>query len=276
MILASLFGIAQYVYNDMTFWNGGFWGRGRVYSTFVNPNYWGAAMNLVIFYPILNILEKRNVKVNIGIFVIFFFNLFFSSTRGSWLGFVMGLGLIGVLKNRKLIYYGLGILGGMVLLPITRNRFLEVMDISARINVWKTGFYMFMDHFWLGVGNGNYLYEYKRYVKELHPELYMHKTIYSVHNSYLKMFAELGVFGGMTFTMMYLNLFGLVCYVYKFSLKYKRCALAFLCFGVTYLFQNLMNDLIFIPQLNVFVWVIAALLVKGVLVEKELPERIKK
>lgn len=270
MIIASSYGVLQYLFNLSEFPVGGFWGRGRVYATFVNPNYWGAAINMVIFYPLINILEKKKIVNNLLVFILFFFNLFFTSTRGSWIGFGIGLLVIGIIKYKKLVIYSLGLFLAMVVLPITRNRFLEMLNISERFTLWKTGFYMFKDHLLLGVGNGNYIFEYKNYVKNIHKELFLGRSKFSVHNSYLKMFLELGIFGGLAFIMVYLSLFNLVYMVYKHSKKYKKYALAFLGFGISYLLQNLSNNLAFIPQLNIFPWLIVALLYKGLYIEQKM------
>lgn len=268
MILACIFGVAQYIFNWSNYISGGFGGRGRIYSTFVNPNYWGAAVNIVIFYPLINLLEKKSINKNfdIAIFILFFFNLFFTSTRGSWLGFALGILILSLIKYRKLIYYFVGIIAAMFIIPMIRNRFFEMLNIQERFKLWETGLRMFKDHFWKGVGNGNYITEYNSYVIK-HPELYLGRKKFSGHNSFIKMFAELGIFGGISFIFVYLGLFNLVIKVYKSSIKYKTHALTFLVFGATYLFQNLSNNLFFIPQLNVFVWILAALLFKGLYLE---------
>lgn len=268
MILACIFGVVQYIFDWSIFKAGGFGGRGRIYSTFENPNYWGAAVNIVIFYPLINLLEKKNKKFDIAVFILFFFNLFFTSTRGSWLGFALGILILSLIKYKKLIYYFIGIIVVMFIIPIVRNRFFEMLNIQERFKLWDTGLRMFKDHFWLGVGNGNYITEYHSYIIK-YPELNLGRKKFSGHNSFIKMFAELGIFGGISFIFVYLGLFNLVLKVYKLSTKYKVEALAFLTFGATYLFQNLSNNLFFIPQLNVFVWIIAALLFKGFFFERQ-------
>ena len=271
MLIASCYGVLQFVFKWPSDYSaGGLLGRGRIFATFVNPNYWGAAINLVIFYPLINLFERKNKNniYDIIALAIFFFNLFFSSTRGSWLGFVLGVFTLGLIKYRKQATYALGIIFAMLLLPITRTRFLDLFNVTERFNLWKTGIYMFKDNFWFGVGNGNYISEYRNYVVIKHKELYLGKKEFSVHNSYLKMLAELGIFGGITFTIIYMSIFYISFRIYKESIKYKQYALAFLGFGVSYLFQNFSNNLIFIPQLNVFTWILCAMLYKGYKLEK--------
>ncbi|HAZ36348.1 MAG TPA: hypothetical protein DCY71_00635, partial [Clostridiaceae bacterium] len=96
------------------------------------------------------------------------------------------------------------------------------------------------------------------------------ENLTSTHNSYIKIMAELGILGIVSFLGVYLSLAHLTYVVYKNSkTKYKNIALAGLGFWGAYLFQNFFNNLMFIPQLNVFVWILTALLYKGYLLENE-------
>lgn len=274
IIFASLYGVIQYALNLSNFIEGGYGGRGRIFATFTNPNYWGAAVNLVIFFPIIDLIEGKEIKkqYDIFLFLLLLFNLVFCFTRGSWLGFGLGLLVLFIIRYRKaLLSIPLFIFLALIT-PFTRDRLLSIFNLESltsgeRLKLWKTGWLMFKDHFWFGVGNGNYLFKYYEYVKK-YPELYLGRKQFSVHNSYLKMFAELGVSGGIAFIATYLLLFYLVYKVYKSSKGYKLYALAFLCFVITYLFQNFFNNLMFIPQLNVFAWIITAMLYKGYLLER--------
>lgn len=262
MIIASICGVMQFIFKFDKFPAGVILGKGRLYATFVNPNYWGAAVNLVIFYPIINIIERKKIKLNILLFLLFFFNLFLSATRGSWIGFGLGLLALGFIKYRRLVWISIGLFLSMFILPITRTRLLQMFNINERIKLLRTGLLMFRDNTLKGVGNGNYIFEYKHYVY-WHKELFLGRDKFSLHNSYLKMFVELGVFGGILFIAIYALLFKIIYDIYKATIHNKQWTLAFICFAFSYLVQNLSNNLMFIPQLNVFVWIISALLIKG-------------
>jgi putative inorganic carbon (hco3(-)) transporter len=63
--------------------------------------------------------------------------------------------------------------------------------IVERMAHWQAGWYMFVDHPWLGVGAGNYAAAYPQYYVGMWREALGH-----AHNYYLNMLAELGIVGG--------------------------------------------------------------------------------
>jgi O-antigen ligase len=67
----------------------------------------------------------------------------------------------------------------------------ENWAIVERMAHWQAGWYMFLDHPWLGVGAGNYAEAYPQYFVATWREPLGH-----AHNYYLNMLAELGVIGG--------------------------------------------------------------------------------
>lgn len=276
MILASLFGIIQFAFNLSGFHDVGVpFGRGRIYSTFENPDYWGAAVNLVIFVPIIDLIEGKlvNKLYDYIAFAVFFINLLLCFTRGSWVGFALGIVTIFALRYRKALISVPAGIAVLLAVPSTRYRIFTIFNPNnltnmERLKLWKTGLLMFRDHFWTGVGNGNYLFRYKEYIIK-YRDLYLGRNQFSVHNSFIKMFAELGIFGGISFIMIHAVLAYIIYKSYKASKKYKLYILSFLAFMITYYFQNLLNNLMFIPQLNVFFWIIAAMLFKGTYIEKQ-------
>jgi O-antigen ligase len=63
--------------------------------------------------------------------------------------------------------------------------------VVERMAHWQAGWYMFVDHSWLGVGAGNYAQAYPDYFVGIWREPLGH-----AHNYYLNILAELGVVGG--------------------------------------------------------------------------------
>lgn len=129
----------------------------------------------------------------------------------------------------------------------------------SRTTLWKTGLVMYRDNPVLGVGMGNYLDRYSDYV-EKYPELYLGHERYSVHNSFLKVMAETGTIGIISFLLVYI-----VYYVYVVRLYFTqewlgKLVIACLFVGsITFMIQNNSNNLIFIPQMNIIFWMLSAL-----------------
>src|SRR6202011_2410426 len=66
----------------------------------------------------------------------------------------------------------------------------ENWAVVERMAHWQAGWYMFLDHPWLGVGAGNYAQAYPNYFVGSWREALGH-----AHNYYLNILAELGVVG---------------------------------------------------------------------------------
>jgi O-antigen ligase len=142
-----------------------------------------------------------------------------SQSRGAWLGAaVMAISLAIVWSattRRWLAPLGLAALGSLalaflgVLPPSILDRvsqaveYFGVFDVRGveitsenfavleRMAHWQAGWYMFLDHPWLGVGAGNYPAAY--------PDYYVASWIEALghaHNYYLNTLAELGLIGG--------------------------------------------------------------------------------
>ncbi|MFJ7977705.1 O-antigen ligase family protein [Peribacillus sp. NPDC096379] len=131
--------------------------------------------------------------------------------------------------------------------------------VVSRTTLWKTGWVMFKDNPIIGVGTGNYLVRYKEFVTK-YPDLDIGHDEYSVHNSYLKVMAESGIIGILTFLSIYITYFLYLARLYfKQDLLGQVVALGVFAGSVTFMVQNLSNNLIFIPQLNIIFWLIAGL-----------------
>ncbi len=280
LLAAGFYGLVQFALGTSEFANFELLpGKGRIYSTFVNPNYWGAAVNLVIFVPMCFVFERKSygkgyMAGGILYFLVMLSNLILSFTKGSWLGFTLGAFVIFIIRYRRgLIYLAAGGAGAAFIGKI-RNYFIDAVtskthSLSTRVSLWKTGLKMFQEHKLTGVGNGNYNYYYNQYI-EKYPELKVPGDAYTVHNSYIKMLAELGIFGAIGFTAIYIMLAGIAVKVYRNSIgSLKILSLALIGFWAAYLFQNFSNNLIFIPQLNVFAWIVSAAIYKCYILQNE-------
>jgi O-antigen ligase len=142
-----------------------------------------------------------------------------SQSRGAWLG--VGVAATCLLlawsdRTRRILIpcaLGLGLVVALALsglLPSSvLDRFSQAIEyfgvfdvrnvdvtsdnwaVVERMAHWQAGWYMFVDHPWLGVGAGNYADAYGTYFVGSWREALGH-----AHNFFLNMLAELGVIGG--------------------------------------------------------------------------------
>ncbi|MYL34267.1 O-antigen ligase family protein [Pontibacillus yanchengensis] len=143
-----------------------------------------------------------------------------------------------------------------------KDKALSGKAVTSRTTLWKTGLVMYQENPTLGVGIGNYDVRYKEYVTK-YPELYVGHDQYSVHNSYLKVAAETGTIGVLSFLAIYLYYFLFLGKQFLFRREdlAKKVLLIGLFVGTgTFMGQNLANNLIFIPQVNVIFWLVSGLI----------------
>jgi hypothetical protein len=125
---------------------------GRPYGTFMEPNWYGA---VCMFYALLfSVLASNNSaskrKVYSFMFHVAFFGLFFSFTRGAWLGFAFGIISLFIFKNKppvlnftlycKNFFLGISLIILVIILSsqvrgILKERFYPTYDTGASFSV---------------------------------------------------------------------------------------------------------------------------------------------
>ncbi len=146
-------------------------------------------------------------------------------TRAVWLGViaaVMLLVVVAIFQYKKLgikplwrniaavvTLFFLGALALVFSLPRPKDSFSilgriwSVTDTTSeynihRLSIWRSTVDMIKDHFWLGVGPGNWRLEYYDYIGGVFNNI-IHVNWGQPHNDFLWVFAEKGVFGILTF-----------------------------------------------------------------------------
>lgn len=331
VVLVGLYGLAQYVFNINLNTAGMFAlqeAKGRVYSTFINPNYYSAFVNFVIpTLLLLSIIYFKNKKAQLfvfAIFAIYVMNMVLTYTRAAWVimagafvltalltfkpfmknifkpHMIVAFLLLGTFvyhmpdfqsRTSSAIYAAESLLfGNRAATPADEveegdpEEFIDedgdgipdvIIDeperptdpateraVVSRMALWKTGYYMFKENPVLGVGVGNYGDRYKEFVTK-YPELYLGHERYSVHNSFLKIMAETGAIGILSFISIYI----VACvYLVKLYIRQHNKLAQLLVVGLfvgalTYLMQNMSNNLIFIPQINIVFWLLSAVVI---------------
>ena len=206
-IISSLYGLYQYY----------FLGYNRVHS-FSFPLTYGNLIAVMVIFSTIYLLWgniNRKTKIFLALFnLAFILNLVFTKSRGAWLGFIVGIIILGFIKSRKTLVISLIVLMlFFVLMPSQYiDRFQSSFDISYdldnnrsntyRIAMWITAANIIKEYPVFGLGFDNYRTSlsdpYK--VEAIQPRGFIH-----VHNTFLQFAAEIGLLG--LFTFLYLMFF---------------------------------------------------------------------
>ena len=175
-------------------------------SVFLSPTLLSSYLNLCIFLLIGRLLgtkKKINMVFLIGVFLILFFALIFSFSRGGWVGFIIGSAYI-LYKMRALkrfVVFGLIILlifiiiGGGIIERVVTERLAsfasptEDRAFQERLMLWRATKKMILEQPFLGVGIGNSPDMYEK-LYHYYPSIFRY-----THNLYLNITAELGLIG---------------------------------------------------------------------------------
>lgn len=150
--------------------------------------------------------------------------LIWSKSRGPWFAAAAILGLAWTIERRRVPLWGLvvllGILGGMSVHPQIRARIQTISDVqegshTIRSNLWRTGWRMWKDHPWLGVGPRNV----SRFYWAYQPAPHVGETWGDVHDLYLQVLVEQGVMGLGIFVWF---MWTLLAYLAKAYRKYRE------------------------------------------------------
>ncbi|MCS7286011.1 MAG: O-antigen ligase family protein [Anaerolineae bacterium] len=197
----------------------------RAYGHFMQPNPFGGYMGLVMPLALaagLGLILDRGIswrlRLSLGsaclaVAGVTGMALIMSWSRGAWLGAMAALAVLAALMDKR-VSIGLGLLFLILALLIrpplepflARFRDLsispgledlrtaEITDenyaIIERLAHWDAALRMWGDHFWFGVGIGNYEPVYHAYALPRWPEPLGH-----AHNYYLNIAAETGFIG---------------------------------------------------------------------------------
>lgn len=238
----------------------------RTNATFDNPNTF-AAFLLIGAFPVLMMIIRSKHIVSKGIFAIVFImtlcNISFTGSRNSFLALGVGVVILSLIYS----WYFLIGLGGLVgitfIIPMVRRRLFETGSSAidgGRIKLWETALKMIQVHPIRGVGNGNFMGLYDSYVAKYKYLRYSNYSHYPTHNAYLKIEAELGIVGGVSFIAIIIGAIIKIKNVIK-SLKDKELKLFYIGFFtsmVAFFFMNFLDNLFTIPEVVAYFWLFLA------------------
>lgn len=157
--------------------------NGRLLSTWFDPNFVGGlfAVALCWFIPDLLPSKKLSSKIPTALLItILLTALLLTYSRSAYLALLAGLGMLGLLRSKKLILIGaLVILLGLSVSDRARERVVnlvhtgqalfgigaELPDATARLrlNSWNGAWTIIQDQPWLGIGYNSYRAAQGRY-----------------------------------------------------------------------------------------------------------------
>jgi O-antigen ligase len=130
-------------------------------------------------------------------FVPSFLALILTNTRSSWVGFLGGVIVISILKNKYLFFVLVAFLALFFLFaPASQvHRAKSIVDLSdptnhSRLVMWSTGLKIFADHPLLGIGDSDVHEVYAQYKSPDDPEGGGH-----LHNNFVMLLVTLGLIG---------------------------------------------------------------------------------
>ncbi len=195
----------------------------RAFGHFDQPNPFAGYLTTMLPLAVCMALCRANPRgfrwLAVGTSGLLAVGIGLSQSRGAWLGAAVALTCLLFVWNRftrRLLVPGVlaavlafalaisGLLPAAILDRLGQTvEYFGVFDVRTvevtsenwavveRMAHWQAGWYMFLDHSWLGVGAGNYAQAYPDYFVGMWRDALGH-----AHNYYLNMLAELGVVGG--------------------------------------------------------------------------------
>jgi O-antigen ligase len=235
----------------------------RIPSTLDNPNTLAAYLMLFLFPTVTAVFNMKDMKKKLlytALSLLFIANIFMTGSRSSLVGIIVGIVVFVLLVSWKyIVFFFSAALLSLLLKPIN-SRIFAVFDSTlntSRIKLWGLGIKMIQNNPILGVGNGNYVTNYNDYVKRYPNLKYEYYKDFPSHNSYIKVWSELGILGILSFlALVILSIKKVYDFVTSCSNEnIKVFYLGFLCSLCGFYVMNFFDNLLFIPKIALYFWV---------------------
>jgi len=164
----------------------------------------GGMLGMVIpFSMSLMLIESKRPYRNILAFslLLMIIVLILTSTRGAWVGCLIGVSLLGVLRDKRILFFlPLVVVLFVVLLPKMQfRRALDLFDptdstVRKRVLLWQSALSMAKEDVLFGKGPGSYKLLYREHLPEGTAEVIRSDHSHA-HNIFIHTFAETGVIG---------------------------------------------------------------------------------
>lgn len=291
----SLYGIAQIAGFDFINWTEPAFLTHRATSTLGQPNFLASYLLLVIPLCIYLILQTKKFLIRFFWIIIFIFQilcLFFTYSRGGWIGLAMGITLTGIiylwitkdknlLKNKKNIKFFLLAIFLIIIFSSfllykndsLRNRIKSGFDfksgsVAVRMNFWQASIDAFKKKPFLGYGLENQGDIFVKYYKK-DWAIYGNVNVYPnrAHNLFFDILLSSGLVGLISYLALLYLFYKLILENIK-NKRHRGLALAIFLAITSYLISLMFN--FSIVATNVYFWLFLAIII---LINNNFPSR---
>lgn len=218
-------------------------GRKRVFFPFITPNTLAGYLAMII--PL-----TLTYKDSIWFIIPLSFALLLTKSLGAFLSLFLTLVIYFYLQDKlekRRILFLSGLLVIIVILFTIRTmgqkQYLKpLFSTVMRLNYWKDTLGIIITRPLTGVGLGNFNLVLSRYA----------------HNSYLQIWAEMGILGIISFIWIITSIFKSIFQNIKIS-SYKKQTIGLLTANIVFLIHNLIDFSLFLPEVSLIWWIILGL-----------------
>ncbi|NLW02579.1 MAG: hypothetical protein GX027_04855 [Clostridiaceae bacterium] len=239
----------------------------RVFSVVGSPNILGSLMVLIIPIALAQVLQNRTARKPKAFYLILLASmaicLVLTLSRGAWLGMAVAFILFSIAWNPKWMAC-MAFAGGMVfLVPSVQRRISYMLSpryitssvTGGRLFRYKTGWEMFMNNMWTGVGQGHFGGAVAMNNRDLFPNSFY------MDSYWLKTAVEMGILGLAAWFVVICAL--LVWSVRAIRTTMDRDARLVIIGGFSgmmgVLVHNLFENVFEVPYMAVYFWMVAAI-----------------
>ena len=193
-----------------------------------DPNSLAATMDISLPFVLILLPRTRKMwlRVTLGVFAFFMmYTVILSGSRGGMLGLLAGIFFLWLTSKRKLLYGALAVVGIFLAISFMPQQYIErystvgeyadgeevYASTQGRLDAWKAGWQMFLDHPIMGVGANAFGWAHA----ELYSPQFQHNSL-KAHSMYFQVIAELGFVGVVSF-------FWLLFLIVRYNRRLQHC-----------------------------------------------------
>ena len=263
---------------NQVLWYSSLESRAKITSTFqfLGPNEVAAFLNqmtVILMGVYFYIKHKRNKMLLLGLILLNMFCIVFMYSRGAYAAFGVGMFILFILKNQKLLIpLILAVMFWQVVLPEkaverikeTKGKHGQLDESSQRrVAIWDQALDIFSRNPVFGIGYGVFRH--------------LGLDLGDTHNIYVKILVEQGVLGMGCFLLVIFSLMamGFILYQKGDDEFAKGLGLGFAVCMVVLLINNIFGDRWTYFELSAYLWLMAGLVGRSIVIAKN-PEPVVK